>query len=166
MSPPGTPPSPDDRALPADDRVLSDADRVPAILVGHADFARSLLTVAGVIAGPVDDIPCLSNDGRSPDELTNDIRAELERLGLPLLLLVDVANGSCFAAARRAARGKIGAHVLTGVNLPLLLTFLQCRDRFGSSVARPPAVSDRRWRAGRGGAPPPGPGRRSGRRSG
>lgn len=125
MSLPGTPPSPPDQGPPY-------AVRVPAILVGHADFARSLLSVAEVIVGPVKDIPCLSNDGRSPDQLATDIRAELERLGLPLLLLVDVTNGSCFAAARRATRGRSGAHLLTGVNLPLLLTFLQCRDRMAA----------------------------------
>ncbi|TPW05719.1 MAG: hypothetical protein FD129_2735 [bacterium] len=102
---------------------------MPALLVGHADFARSMLLVAGVIAGPVDDIPCLSNEGHSPEELAATIRAELDRLTLPAVIMIDVANGSCFAAARRASRGLRDAHLLTGVNLPLLLTFIQNRDR-------------------------------------
>jgi len=105
--------------------------RVPALLVGHGNFARSLLSVAEAISGPVDDIPCLSNEGRSPERLAAEIKSGLDRLGLPALLLVDVANGSCFAAARRASRGLRDAHLLTGVNLPLLLTFLQNRDRLG-----------------------------------
>lgn len=137
MSPSGTPPSSGEQAVPESPRVpeierTPEIPRVPALLVGHADFSRALLKVAEVIAGRVDDIPCLSNEGLSPDELTAGIRAELERLGLPLLLLVDVANGSCYAAARRATRGLRGAHLLTGVNLPLLLTFIQNRDRLGA----------------------------------
>jgi len=131
VSPSGTPPSSGDQTAPGSERALA-IHRVPALLVGHADFSRALLKVAEVIAGPVNDVPCLSNEGLSPEELTAGIRAELERLGLPVLLLVDVANGSCCAAARRATRGLRGTHLLTGVNLPLLLTYIQNRDRLGA----------------------------------
>ena len=103
--------------------------RVPGLLIGHSTFAASLLDVARAIAGPVDDVPCLTNAGRSPEALAEEIGATIDRLGLPAVLLIDVAGGSCFAAARRAMRGRAGAHLVTGVNLPLLLDFLQKRDR-------------------------------------
>jgi mannose/fructose-specific phosphotransferase system component IIA len=107
--------------------------RVPALLLGHAGFAESLLEVARAIAGPVDDIPCLSNRDLSPEALVETIGATLGRLGLPAVLLIDMAGGSCFNAARRATRGHPGAHLVAGVNLPLLLDFLSKRDRLPPS---------------------------------
>jgi len=104
-------------------------DRVPALLVGHAAFAASMLEVAEAIHGPVGDIPCLSNRNLGTDALAESIAGAVADLGLPAVLLVDVPGGSCFNAARRAMRGREGAHIVAGVNLPLLLDFLNMRDR-------------------------------------
>ncbi|HEX7880842.1 MAG TPA: hypothetical protein VF720_15625 [Candidatus Eisenbacteria bacterium] len=103
--------------------------RVPALLVGHATFAASLLEAASAIAGPVDDIPCLTNSGLAADALADSIGSAVTSLGLPAVLLIDVPGGSCFNAARRATRGQAGAHLVCGVNLPLLLDFLMMRDQ-------------------------------------
>ena len=105
--------------------------RVPGLIVGHAAFARSLLDVAVQVAGPVDDVPCLTNAGKSPEELTAEITAALDRLGAPVIVLVDLAQGSCWNAARRAARDRDGVHLVAGPNMAMLLTYLQKRDELG-----------------------------------
>lgn len=105
------------------------ARRVPGILVAHGALAEALRGTAETIAGPAPDLLTLSNAGATPEALAADIGRALDDRGPGTVVLVDLAGGSCHAAALRAARGRIGVHVVAGVNLPLVLDFLQKRDR-------------------------------------
>ena len=102
--------------------------RVPGLLVAHAALAAELKSTAESIAGPAPDLPCLSNRDLSPDELAEAIGLALDASGAGTIVLVDLAGGSCLAAVQRACRGRSGVSVVAGVNLPLILDFLQKRD--------------------------------------
>lgn len=102
---------------------------MPGVLVAHAGLAEALLRTAEAIAGPASDLRTLSNEGRTPEALSGEIAGTLDELGPGAVVLVDLAGGSCHTAALRAARGRAGVYVVAGVNLPLVLDFLQKRDR-------------------------------------
>jgi mannose/fructose-specific phosphotransferase system component IIA len=102
--------------------------RVPALLVAHGDLASELKATAETIAGPADDLVCLSNCDCSPEELIAEVTRRLDAIGPGPLVLVDLAGGSCLAAVQRACRLRPDVAVVAGVNLPLLLDYLQKRD--------------------------------------
>lgn len=109
------------------------ADAAPAaaamagLLVTHGTLGAALKSAAERISGPADDLATFSNENLSPEELTERLQGHLATLGGPVLLMVDLAGGSTLAAAQRACRGRAGVHLLAGVNLPVLLDFLQKR---------------------------------------
>lgn len=102
--------------------------RVPALLVAHGDLARELKETAESIAGDAGDLVCLSNRDCSPEELVGELERRLDALGPDGIVLVDLAGGSCLSAVQRACRRRPGLPVVTGVNLPLLLDYLQNRE--------------------------------------
>lgn len=106
------------------------ADAAPAaamagLLVTHGTLGAALKSAAERISGPADDLATFSNEHLSPEELT-------ERFGGHLATLAGTGPGHgrpgrrfTLAAAQRACRGRAGVHLLAGVNLPVLLDFLQ-----------------------------------------
>jgi mannose PTS system EIIA component len=106
------------------------------LLITHGELGRALLETAGLILGPREGVEALSNLGLSRESL---VEAVAERLGaLPegdrLLILADAPGASPHVAARLALarqpeeRRAAFLGPLTGVNLPLLLTFLNRRE--------------------------------------
>ena len=101
---------------------------VTGILVAHGGLAVELKRTAESIAGPADDLDCFSNDDVAPEALAAAIGRFLDGRNGPAVVMVDLAGGSCLSAALRASRGRAGVAVIAGVNLPLVLDFLQKRD--------------------------------------
>jgi mannose/fructose-specific phosphotransferase system component IIA len=102
--------------------------RVPAMLVMHADLAEALLHAASRVYGPVEDVSVISNQGASRAELERRIAEEAGRWPAGGLVLTDFWGGSCHTSGVAAARACRGVAILTGVNLPLLLDYLHNRD--------------------------------------
>lgn len=103
------------------------------LLVTHGALGAALKSAAERISGPAEDVVAFSNEGVSPEQLTETLRGHLSTLAGPVLLMVDLAGGSTLAAAQRACRGRADTHVLAGVNLPVLLDFLQKRGRLSAA---------------------------------
>jgi mannose/fructose-specific phosphotransferase system component IIA len=100
---------------------------VPGILVAHGQLARELKVTAESIAGSAGDLLCLSNEGRSTDSLALEIGRALDETGPGTVILVDLAGGSCMTAALKAVRTRPGNPVVAGMNLALVLDFIQKR---------------------------------------
>lgn len=118
--------------------------RVPALLVMHADLADALLRAATRVYGPIEDVVLLSNEGLSRADLERDIVAAAARWPAGGLVLTDFWGGSCHTSGIAAARACRGVAILTGVNLPLLLDYLHNRD--GADAA---ALAERLQQKGR-----------------
>lgn len=101
---------------------------VTGILVAHGGLAKELKRTAEAIAGPAADLDCFTNDDLAPEALAATIGRFLDERGGPVIVMVDLAGGSCLSAVLRATRGRAGVAVIAGVNLPLVLDFLQKRD--------------------------------------
>lgn len=100
---------------------------VPALLVTHGAVALALKAAAESISGAAPDLECFSNEHLRPEDLADKLAARLDALGAPILVLVDLAGGSTLAAAQRACRGRESVYLVAGVNLPLVLDYLQKR---------------------------------------
>jgi mannose/fructose-specific phosphotransferase system component IIA len=104
------------------------AGRVPGLLVAHAGLAEELRIAAREIFGSVEDLKCLTNRSSTPEALADAITRVLDEKGPGIIVMVDLAGGSCLAAVLKACRGRKGVGVVAGVNLALILDFLQNRD--------------------------------------
>ena len=105
------------------------SDRVPArgVVVGHAEVARGLVGAVRRIAGDAaDSLHPLSNDCKSPDQLREELD-EVAGSG-PVVVFVDLQNGSCGMAALQCCRDRDWRVVVCGVNLPMLLDFVFNRE--------------------------------------
>jgi mannose/fructose-specific phosphotransferase system component IIA len=109
---------------------MSDTDGglVPGMLVAHGDLAHELKRTAEKISGGTYDLLCFTNHDLSPETLAVEIGEALDQSGPGTIVMVDLAGGSCLSAVLRATRTRPGVHVIAGINLPLVLDFLQNRD--------------------------------------
>ena len=103
---------------------------VGGILFTHGNIGQELLrTVEGII-GRQEGVVALSNEGCSgtgmEDVLADSLSKEIFRDGA--VIFVDLARGSCWVAVERMRRKKKNVHVISGVNLPMLLRFFYKRD--------------------------------------
>lgn len=98
------------------------------LLVTHGELGRSLLDSAASIYGEAVGVDVLSNDAFDATGLAAAIEDWLGPEETDTLILVDVGGGSCGAAARLAADRRKRTWILSGVNLPMVLTCLGSGD--------------------------------------
>lgn len=106
-------------------------ERVPALLVMHADLSAALLRAARDVYGAFEGVETLSNGGLSRDELVAAIEERVKTWRHGGLVLTDFWGGSCHQCGVSAARGHGEVIIVTGVNLPTLVDFLHNRDAYG-----------------------------------
>jgi mannose/fructose-specific phosphotransferase system component IIA len=101
-----------------------------ALLVTHGALGQELVRTVERILGQQADVITLSNDGFNADSLKQAIEEKIRGLpeGQAVVLLTDLAAGSCGIASRRAEVEGRTVRRLTGVNLPMLLEFFHYRD--------------------------------------
>ncbi|MFM7232239.1 MAG: PTS sugar transporter subunit IIA [bacterium] len=107
--------------------------RVPALVVMHADLAQALVRAAEKVAGAVEDVTLLSNEGLSRADLQLAIEERVRDWPHGGLLFTDFWGGSCHTSGAAAARRCGDVLIVTGVNLPLLLDYLHNRERMGAA---------------------------------
>jgi mannose/fructose-specific phosphotransferase system component IIA len=106
------------------------SERVPALLVAHADLAAALLRAAEQVVGRIEGVEVMSNEGMSRDILEGEISERVAGWEHGGLLLTDVWGGSCHICGASATREHGQILLITGINLPLLLDYLANRDRY------------------------------------
>ena len=106
-------------------------ERVPALLVMHADLAAALMRAAQKVYGEFEGVAVLSNEGRSREDLEGEIGRLVAGWTHGGLVLTDFWGGSCHICGMAAARGRGELVIVTGLNLPTLLDYLHNRDQYG-----------------------------------
>lgn len=99
---------------------------VKCIIVTHGKLGEELIRTARTILGDFEGCRAFSNTGVSTQRLYDDIASSLD--DEPYLIFVDFLGGSCSHACLRVAADRPQTALLTGVNLPMLLAFLNKRD--------------------------------------
>jgi len=100
-----------------------------ALILTHGSLGRELIAAAQLIVGHSDGLTSESNDGLSAADQGVLIERFLAREpATPAIIFVDLLGGSCsLAGSRFLAPGRV--QLLTGVNLPMVIAFLQGRTR-------------------------------------
>ena len=100
------------------------------LLLTHGDVGAAMLATAQKILGPVDGVTVLTNTELSGRALNARIESILDgrEFNTWMVVVVDMACGSCWTAAQKAARGKSRIALLSGVNLPMILTYVNKRE--------------------------------------
>ena len=103
---------------------------VAGILVTHGSLGDELLRTAGLIIGDVAHCVAVSNEGKTPKAVCAEIESVIESLdGIPCMVFIDFVGGSCSFATLSVERTDGGLSILSGVNLPMILAFLNKRDK-------------------------------------
>lgn len=102
---------------------------IAILLVSHGTYATAMLDTARMILGPQEQAMAV---GLTADESPDQLRAELVRAmesfqGTELLVLTDITSGTPFNTVV-ALSGQYPFRHLTGINLPLLIETLICRQ--------------------------------------
>jgi len=99
---------------------------IHGIIVSHKNAGQGILNALCGMYGDIDRLVALSNEGLSTNELADTIR-ETARVAEEegVCVFVDVYGGSCWRAVKLARLRN--AHVITGFNLPMLLSFVTKR---------------------------------------
>ena len=101
---------------------------IHGMIVGHRDFSSAFATAVNSIAGQVNDFDFFSNDGLSTSDLSEKIKSAAQDSEDSIIIFIDVYGGSCWRAAKQARLPN--SHILSGCNLPMLLSFVNKRDSY------------------------------------
>ena len=120
------------------------------ILICHGDFAQALLRTAEEIAGPIEGVCCISNQGKSPAVVREETERALARFDESdgVVIMADLFGSSCWRCGfeelivRPSDRDRIA--VIAGVNLGVLLSFSQKRGTLGFKELATTLVEDGR----------------------
>ncbi len=103
------------------------SESVRGVVVGHGGMPQGLVdAVRHITGGAADALSAISNEGRSPDQLVQDLDALAGTD--PVIVFADLPSGSCGVAAAYTCRDKDRRAVICGVNLAMLLDFVFHRD--------------------------------------
>lgn len=100
------------------------------VIICHKSLAYELIITTKAIVGHQQDLFPFSNDRISAEKLMQDIQQFLESKNAPpeVVFMVDLRGGNCWKIARTIARTHPNYYVLSGVNLPMIFSFLSKKD--------------------------------------
>ena len=103
------------------------SETVRGVVVGHGDMPQGLVdAVRHISGGAADGLVAISNEGKSPDQLAEELNAAAG--SDPVIVFADLRAGSCGIAAAYTCRDRDRRAFICGVNLPMLLDFVFHRD--------------------------------------
>ena len=110
-------------------RAAASTKMISAIVVTHGKLAEEFIATARHIYGATPGVYPLSNDNKTPQTLANELEAILEAGGPEdsFVIFVDFLGGSCGHATLSVERRHRNVRIVSGVNLPMLLAFLNKR---------------------------------------
>ncbi len=101
-----------------------------ALLVTHGNLASGLKDAVEQMLGQQEGFLTLSNTGLAGKDLIGNINQILAEQKHPAtVLFTDIYGGSCWRSSRFVASQNPKVALVTGVNLPMLLTFFTNRNK-------------------------------------
>ncbi len=101
------------------------------LVICHKSLASELIDTAQAVIGHHGDLYAFSNDKLTIEQLLRDIEEFLKSRGNPeqAVIMVDLRGGNCWSVAKMLNHSHPQYFVLSGVNLPMLFSFLTKKDR-------------------------------------
>jgi PTS system mannose-specific IIB component len=99
-------------------------------VISHKFLAKELLETARSVIGNTQNVYAFSNHKLSNEELISQLNEVYKRIGSPryVVLMVDLRGGNCWQVAKFFAHNNSDFSILSGVNLPMIFSFLTKRD--------------------------------------
>jgi PTS system mannose-specific IIA component len=98
------------------------------LLVTHHNIGLELIRAAASIVGPQEDLGVLSNQDASFDSLCQKIQSLIPP-DRDAIIMVDYFGGSAYLAARTICKSADRRVFISGVNLPMVLSFVTKRNQ-------------------------------------
>jgi fructoselysine and glucoselysine-specific PTS system IIA component len=100
------------------------------IILSHKNLAQELVITAKSIVGHDEDIYPFTNHTKTTEQLFDEVREFLHSKKNPseVLFMVDLRGGNCWTVARKIIHENKGYYVISGVNLPMVISFLTKKD--------------------------------------
>jgi mannose/fructose-specific phosphotransferase system component IIA len=103
---------------------------IRAVIVTHGNLGAVLVETAESVFGGFAGVSAVTNTHKSPQVLSDEIRAELAKGGPDdrFVVFADFFGGSCCHACLGVEQERDDVRLITGINLPMLLAFLYKRE--------------------------------------
>jgi mannose/fructose-specific phosphotransferase system component IIA len=103
---------------------------IKGLIVGHKDIGEAMLRAVKSITDDDRELFNISINELSSKEVTKKIIDFIDSAGNDgTIIFVDIYGGSCWRAAKHAGSSKCS--IVTGFNLPMLLSFINKRNSVG-----------------------------------
>lgn len=103
---------------------------IRAIIIGHGDFAEAMVDTATRIVGKQENVEIMSNKACSCDSLRQKIVEKLgEKNCRETIIFLDLPGGSCTISCYALLRDRPDLHIISGINLPMLIEFFMLREK-------------------------------------
>jgi len=105
------------------------------IIIAHKSLADSLIQTVQAILGHHEDLVAFSNEKITTEEAMNRLQEIISAAGEPgeVLFMADLRGGNCWTIARLFTRNKSNYFVISGVNLPMVLSFLTKKNQLSAT---------------------------------
>ncbi len=102
---------------------------VKGIIITHGGLGEELLKTARMVFGDFDGCSSISNSGKATQVLVEELeKAVSSGVGESCMLFVDFFGGSCCYVCLKFQMEHSDVPIISGVNLPILLAFLNKRN--------------------------------------
>ncbi len=106
---------------------------VKGIIIGHGDFAESMLKTAEGIVGKQQHVEIVSNIGLSCSLIDEKLKQILsESKEKETLVFVDLPGGSCTISCYNLLKEYQNLNIICGINLPILMEFFMLREKYSA----------------------------------
>ena len=104
---------------------------VYGIVICHSLLAFELVNAVQKILGHSEFVYAVSNDNLTPKIIYRNIVEIIKKSGAKkIIAMVDLRGGSCWTVAKMLTREYPDTKVISGVNVPMLISFLTKREHF------------------------------------
>ena len=104
---------------------------IRGVIFTHVDLGHALRHAVEAFLGPQEEFISLSNEGLSSEGMLATLQEAVAEGGDGTIIFSTLFGGSCWQTAERLRRQQRRIRHLTGVNLPMLLAFVNKREMLG-----------------------------------
>lgn len=103
---------------------------VRGIIVGHGDFAETMLKTAEQIVGKQRLVEVVTNQGLSCTSLSDILNQTIKKdKKNEAIIFVDLPGGSCTISCFSLLKNNGNLNIVCGINLPMLIEFFMLREK-------------------------------------
>jgi len=100
------------------------------IIICHGQLAFELFNTIKKLLGDAKQLHPFSSDFLAPETLYDQVSETIKEDGLEnIIIMVDLRGGNCWKVGKQLSNEFRESKLLSGVNIPMLISFVSKRDR-------------------------------------